>query len=86
MVKKLLVLLELIIVLVPFVLAYDLSDFPEPFIQNKEHNFISITGNNPSDIVSVSDLVMGLLSNYNITPPCAPCPTDQAARQCAVQF
>ncbi|MBI1936415.1 hypothetical protein HYS31_08335 [Candidatus Woesearchaeota archaeon] len=72
MVKRLLVLLILIIALAPFTLAYDLSDFPEPFVFEGRYNSFIVLADRYSakDYFAAID-VFNILSKFeNATKPC----------------
>lgn len=71
-----LVILSLIIVFIPFVTAFDLSDFPQPFIKNKEFNVVGVIGakSQDLDVLAILKVFDILTENYNISWRSRGCP------------
>lgn len=76
MIKRVLVLLTFIIVIAPFTLAYDLSYFPEPFIENGKFNVVGVIGvkSQDSDVLAILKVFDILSQNYNISWRTKVCP------------
>ena len=69
MLKKLLLLL-IVVILAPFTLSYDLSDFPTPFIQNQKFNTVIVVGENASPVdiqISLAELIFQLSQKNNVS-------------------
>lgn len=69
--KKLLILTSFI-VLLPSILAYDLDNFPEPFVFEGRYNSLIVIGEvaKAEDVIAGSDILKILSKFENVTKPC----------------